>query len=237
MSDDDDWLADQPGQTETQRPRPQVSLAEIQRQQQVRQTERPASGGCHQQEEVQQGPRVLARPKEWEIEESSVLDKPAPKTMKQKEAEYAAARARIFGGGSKGGGAAGPTSGGAAARNGNGKGQGKGGKDYGRGAGGYGGSYDRNSGSYSQQPQQQQQQQQPRSNGGGGKGAPRQKKHDDDDDPDYNRDSCRFAARLAPAEAEEPPYSDEEEEVIQPKYRQEKSRYQPPTYESEFPSL
>jgi len=120
-------------------------------------------------------PRLLLRPKDAEDRAPAAGGStPPPKTLKQKEAEYAAARARIFG--TKGGGSAG-------GRGGRGRGGCGGGGCSGRGDG-YrgrgGGGVSRGQGS------------------GRGQGGPRRKRDDDLDDPDYDRNAERYAPRLAP---------------------------------------
>lgn len=68
---DDDWLTDQPS-----RPLP----------------------GDESGQKVRPAPKLLQRPKvEDASENSEKVEKPVVKTLKQKEVEYAAARARIFG--------------------------------------------------------------------------------------------------------------------------------------------
>lgn len=182
----------------------------------------PASGGYHQQAEEVQPPRLMQRPKDVEDTSRGVLDRPPPKSMKQKEAEYAAARARIFG--SK----AGPQSGGRGAQATAGRGRGPATVGQGRprvAESGRGGN---------SAPQ--------RSSGGGG--PPRRRGNDDDGDPDYDRNPAKYGARLAP----EDNYVEESEDdyLAEPMPRESRqasapmpreSRYQPPTYEAEFPAL
>mmetsp|Transcript_72892 Transcript_72892/g.126567 ORF Transcript_72892/g.126567 Transcript_72892/m.126567 type:complete len:179 (+) Transcript_72892:102-638(+) len=113
---DDDWLENAPAPVEEHRPARQMQSA------QANQSSAARSAAPR--------PQVLQRPKDAEDRNASdVVDRPAPKTMKQKEAEYAAARARIFG-------TSGPKAGAPAAGRGS-KGQGKGGR--GRAVQGYGG--------------------------------------------------------------------------------------------------
>jgi hypothetical protein len=178
---DDDWLPSRPDPEDSQRQ--PVAL------QQVRES---ASGG-YQQSEAQR-PRLLQRPKDSEDPSDCVLDRPPPKTLKQKEAEYAAARARIFG--SK----EGPPQGagrGAQVAAGRGR-QGRGGRGRVSAVQGM--------------------------SAGGGSG--RRNNFDDAGDPDYDRNPALYGARLAPSDFDDEPYAADGV-----------SRYQPPTYESEFPSL
>ncbi|CAJ1331434.1 unnamed protein product [Effrenium voratum] len=72
---DDDWLTDR-----------QTALS------------RPATSEKEPSQKVVAPPKLLQRPKaEESARNSEKVETPAPKTLKQKEAEYAAARARIFG--------------------------------------------------------------------------------------------------------------------------------------------
>jgi len=179
--DDDDWMSSRPD-------------PETQRQQEA--APRRAAEPQRQQEAGPPPPRLMMRPKGAD-ETVKEVQAPVVKTMKQKEAEYAAARARIFGqqNGGRGRGNAAVVSSAPASNGGRG-----------RGYGGRGG-------------QQQQQQRQQGYSGGGGGGR---RQRDDDDDPDYCRNPELYAARLAPPD--EP-------------YVSSGSRYIPPTYEAEFPSL
>eukprot|EP00434_Breviolum_minutum_P009403 symbB.v1.2.008281.t1/scaffold519.1/size192877/9 len=121
-------------------------------------------------------PKLLLRPKPEETSDNSEkVEKPAPKTLKQKEAEYAAARARIFGYSANGG-----------------TGRGRGRASQGRGQ--------------SRAAQSNSSDRKPRV---------------DADDPDYDRNPHRYAPRLVPENESHGP----------------SSRYVPPTYETEFPSL
>lgn len=163
-------------------------------------------------------PKLLQRPKESHEREEAPEPAVAPKTLQQKEAEYAAARARIFG--TKGNGGRGPKGQGRGAA----PGRGRGGYAEGR-SGGYGGGYGGGCGGG-----------QPGGYGGGhavGSGAGRgvrsgvggggrRQRCEDAQDPDYDRNIQNFAPRLAPPE--EPPNSNN-------------SRYVPPSYDAEFPSL
>ncbi|CAJ1331435.1 unnamed protein product [Effrenium voratum] len=161
---DDDWLTDR-----------QTALS------------RPATSEKEPSQKVVAPPKLLQRPKaEESARNSEKVETPAPKTLKQKEAEYAAARARIFG-----------YSGGS--------GRGRGRSNQGRG----------------QSRVQTTSMEKPRR---------------DTDDPvhsckfsacmrfrppprtDYDRTPHRYAPRLAPESLES-------------------SRYEPPAYDTEFPSL
>jgi len=169
-----------------------------------------------------QMPKLLQRPKDsHEVEEAPEPE--APKTMQQKEAEYAAARARIFG--TKGNGGRGPKGQGRGAapsrgrggyaegRSGGGQsgGYGGGGGGYGGGqSGGYGGGHAVSSGAG-------------RSARSGAGGGGRRQRGEEASDPDYDRNIQHFAPRLAPPE-EQPFYNN--------------SRLVgPPGYAEEFPSL
>jgi len=92
MSDDDDWLSARPDPEEPHRQRGDIPA------------ERHVVPSGYGRSTVPP-PRLLQRPKDSDDASNNATaeDSPAPKTLKQKEAEYAAARARIFG--SKGSGA------------------------------------------------------------------------------------------------------------------------------------
>lgn len=221
---DDDWLAD--AQPAASRHRSRQSAPAH--------TDRPASGG-YQQAEAQrpQGPQLLQRPSDAEdFSRGCVLDRPPPKTMKQKEAEYAAARARIFG--NKG---AGPQQAGgrgtAQATAGRGRVGGGSGKAAGRGvqSNGYGGNGGNGGG------------------GGGGGSGRRPPKDEYAGDPDYDRNPAKFGARLVPSDDDmdysrqpvsrnsQPYYPEDDNDYNRDSIPVNVSRYQPPTYENEFPAL
>eukprot|EP00747_Dinoflagellata_sp_TGD_P218498 gnl/TRDRNA2_/TRDRNA2_90738_c0_seq1.p1 gnl/TRDRNA2_/TRDRNA2_90738_c0~~gnl/TRDRNA2_/TRDRNA2_90738_c0_seq1.p1 ORF type:complete len:241 (+),score=39.14 gnl/TRDRNA2_/TRDRNA2_90738_c0_seq1:74-796(+) len=238
MRDDvvDDWLTDE-RPAPPQRPvllrvseRPasnNVGHQEVQR----HLCERPVNNNVGHQEAYSAmppppKPKLLQRPKD-SVERQEVIETPAPKTLKQKEAEYAAARARIFGQkdngrpardgfgqqgrGRGGGGDRGYGGGQQAARQGQGRGRGdeaqlggRGGSQQARGGRGGPGV--------------------PRQQGAGGNNPGPGKKRSDDVDPDYDRNPELYAPRLSP---DGPAVNDEEG----------LSQYQHVTYEAEFPVL
>jgi len=174
--------------------------------------ERANAGGVDVDRGPPQMPRLLQRPKDSHEREEVPEPVAAPKTLQQKEAEYAAARARIFG--TKGSGGRGPKGQGRGAAPGRGR---SGGYAEGRsggygggggGPGGHGGGYAVGSGAG-------------RGARGGAGGGGRRQQREDAQDPDYNRNIQQFAPRLAP---EEPLHGNN-------------SRYVPPSYDAEFPSL
>lgn len=130
-------------------------------------------------------PRLLVRPKGAEERTDCILDRPAPKTLKEKEAQYAAARARIFGESSNG-----AHHGYRGGQNYASNGYGTGGRSRGGGRGGRGGD-----GGKGGKPRQQQAA--AGRDGGGGR-----RKTEDAADPDYDRNPMLYAPRLAPCNGE-----------------------------------
>jgi len=225
---DDDWLTSQPDPNEFPKLR-QPSAASRQPavggypSLQEAAAQPRASGGYQSAEEPPvnggvQAPRFLQRPADSGDNRVSILDKAPPMTLKQKEAEYAAARARIFGSkagaGGKGDGpqqgarGRGPQQQYDAGRNGRGQ--------VGRGTGTLQG----------------------RSAGGGGGGSGRGRRGcADDGDPDYDRNPAKFAVRLAPTDSAPDDWLDQEPWPDQENEHGPESRFVPKTYESEFPTL
>ncbi|CAK0890293.1 unnamed protein product, partial [Prorocentrum cordatum] len=181
--------------------------------------ERANAGGVDVDRGPPQMPRLLQRPKGTRTSRDFFFFWRSPShggrpkdSAVIAEAEYAAARARIFG--TKGSGGRGPKGQGRGAAPGRGR---SGGYAEGRsggygggggGPGGHGGGYAVGSGAG-------------RGARGGAGGGGRRQQREDAQDPDYNRNIQQFAPRLAP---EEPLHGNN-------------SRYVPPSYDAEFPSL
>lgn len=193
----------------------------------------------------QNQPRLIVRRPERGEPQKKVVEELPQKSLKQKEAEYAAARARIFGtsqsggssGGNKGGGGGGRGGRGQQSNN-RGRGRANGADSSRRGDVAVDPDYDRSRVVASMPPQSYdddgQYIQEPFPQSGGyamsrGTGrmqAPNGRQNNRGpvnpagyDDPDYDRDLRRFQPRLAPEEAPQA------------------TRYEPPSYEDSFPAL
>lgn len=195
---------------------------------------------------AQAAPRLLVRRPDTENEQQKTANHSEPqKTLKQKEAEYAAARARIFGtsqpNNGKGGGGGGGGRGGRGQQNNRGRGRANG-AEKGRGDAAVDPDYDRNrvvasmpSQCYDDGPMSQDPYPTGSSSGYAmGRGRQIQARNGQNkgpvnpagfDDPDYSRDPRRFAPRLAPSDD------------LQGSAYESVPRSEPASYEDSFPAL